>query len=250
MAKLQRGEHCALGMILMGDRGTKQRHETIAQELIDIAFVAMDSIKGELEELVQEVVHGLCAELLGNTRRVRHIAEQYRNLLAFSLQGGTGREYFLDQMRRGVHVRIARPGLRRNRYRRRRRWCGIILVRIGAFAPYESPAILVLSLRMVKENSLFEVLEHLVIEIELAFERAIRNPATTAKQFQYLVNHLVKVYIFTPSDAAHSACTRINSIGFGQSLYIGFEPQFWLANPSHSYFYIDHNSAIKIDEIS
>ena len=195
-AELQCGEHRAQGMVLMGDGGAEQRHEAIAQELIDVAFVAMNGIDSELEEPVQNVVHGLRPELLGHLRRVRQIAEQHRDLLAFSLQDGAGGEDLLaGQVRRSVRVRI--EGLRRQR-RRRREGCGV-LVRGGASGPYESPAILVPRLGMVEENGLLEVLERFVIEVELAFESAIRDPAAPAQQIQDLVEHFVEIQIPSPS---------------------------------------------------
>ena len=46
-AKIQCGEHRALGVVLVGDGGTEQRHEAVPQELVDVAFVAMDGIEGE-----------------------------------------------------------------------------------------------------------------------------------------------------------------------------------------------------------
>ena len=111
-AELQCCEHRAPGMVLMGDGGAEQRHEAVAEELVDVAFVAMNGIEGKLEEPVQDVVHGLRPELLGHARRARQVAEQHRDLLAFSLQGGAGGEDLLGQMRRGVRVRIEGPPCR------------------------------------------------------------------------------------------------------------------------------------------
>ena len=51
---------------------------------------------------------------------------------------------------------------------------------------------------MVEENGLLEVLERLVIEVELALESAIRDPAAPAKQVQDLVEHLVEVHVPNP----------------------------------------------------
>ena len=50
---------------------SEQSHEAIPQELNYVAFVVVDSIEGPLEELIQEIMHGLRAELLGRAGRVR-----------------------------------------------------------------------------------------------------------------------------------------------------------------------------------
>ena len=192
-AKLQRGEHRAPGMVLMSDGGAEQRHEAIAQELVHVAFVAVNGIEGQLEELVQDIVHGLGSELLGHAGRVRQIAEQHGDLLAFTLEDGTGREDLFGEMRGGVRIRIEGP----RRGRRLRGRCGRLgaLTCGGESGPDQSPVILVPCLGMVEENGFLEVLERLVIEVELALEGAIRNPAPLAKQAQDLVEHLVEVHV-------------------------------------------------------
>ena len=47
---------------------------------------------------------------------------------------------------------------------------------------------------MVEENGILEVLERLVIELELASESAIRNPATLAQQVHGPVEHPVEIH--------------------------------------------------------
>jgi hypothetical protein len=55
----ERCQHATSGMILMGDRGTEQRHKAITEELINGPFIPMYLIEGEFEEPVQQGMHVL-----------------------------------------------------------------------------------------------------------------------------------------------------------------------------------------------
>jgi hypothetical protein len=110
----RRGEDRALRVVLVGDRRAEERHEAIAEELIDGALVAVDLGEAEGEEPVQEVVHGLGAQAFGQGRGVGDVAEEHGDLLALALEGAAQGEDLVGQM-------LGRVGLgARERPRRRR----------------------------------------------------------------------------------------------------------------------------------
>jgi hypothetical protein len=49
-------------VVLVRDRRAEQRHKAVAEKLVYCAFVAMDFGKRQLEEAVQQGVHGLIAQ--------------------------------------------------------------------------------------------------------------------------------------------------------------------------------------------
>src|SRR5262249_12576011 len=58
-------------MILMGDRGTEERHKPITEELVDGAFVPMHLVECYLKKAIEERVHGLRSDTLRNGSGVR-----------------------------------------------------------------------------------------------------------------------------------------------------------------------------------
>jgi hypothetical protein len=93
----------------------KQRHKTVAEELVDGAFIAVHSVECQGEEAVQQGVHVFWTKTLGQDSGVRQVAEQHRHLFAFALQGTAGGEDFLGEVRWSVGERLAflRAGGRR-----------------------------------------------------------------------------------------------------------------------------------------
>jgi hypothetical protein len=89
-------------MVLMGYRCTKQGHETIAQELIDGALIAVHLVERQFEETVQQGVHRLRPNVLCQSSRISQIAEQHRNLFAFAFESTAGGENLLSKMLRGI----------------------------------------------------------------------------------------------------------------------------------------------------
>ena len=86
----QRGQDGPLGVVLIGRGDAHQRHETVAEELVDRPSVALDLRLGELEEPAEEAVHGLGPEALRESRRADDVAEQHRHRLVLALRGGAG----------------------------------------------------------------------------------------------------------------------------------------------------------------
>jgi hypothetical protein len=99
-------------VVLESQRRPEQRHEPVAKELIDRAFVAVDLGQRHLEEAIDEGVHRVRAKPIGQRRGVGHVTEQHRDDLALALDGVPGGEDLLGEVLRGVGVRRrhGRPG--------------------------------------------------------------------------------------------------------------------------------------------
>src|SRR5262244_2204380 len=86
-------------MVLMGDWCAEERHDAVAQELVDRAFVAVHLTQHQLEGPVHELMHLFGIESLGNGGEPGDISEQDGHLLAFAFQRRPGGENFLGEMR-------------------------------------------------------------------------------------------------------------------------------------------------------
>src|SRR5215475_5245849 len=94
-------------MVLIRQGRPKQRHKTIAEELVDGAFITVHNVECQGEEAVQQSVHVFWTKALGQGSGIRQVAEQHRDLLTFALQGTAGGEDFLGEVRWGVGERLA-----------------------------------------------------------------------------------------------------------------------------------------------
>ena len=121
---LGRGDHVeasadrALGVVLVGHRGTEEREHRVALELRDRALVAEDGRAHELEGLVDDRGPILGVHALEDRRRADDIGEQRGHGLA--LAGELRLAHLLDERRRGGR-REAAPQLGLGRVRRRHR---------------------------------------------------------------------------------------------------------------------------------
>src|SRR5687767_7413864 len=97
-------------MILVREGRAEERHEAVAEELVDRALVAMHLRERGLEEPAQQRVHGLGAEPFGERGRADDVAEQYGDGLALALDRAPRGEDLLGEMTRRV-----RRGRRRRR---------------------------------------------------------------------------------------------------------------------------------------
>ena len=97
-------------MILVRQRCAEQRHEAVAEKLVDRAFEAMDLAQRELEKLIQQRVHRIRAHALHQLGRVRHVAEQHGHLLALAFERRVRGEDLLREVRRGVDARLRGHG--------------------------------------------------------------------------------------------------------------------------------------------
>src|SRR5439155_17416341 len=83
----------------VGNRGAEERHDAIAQELVDGAFVAVHLTQDQLESSVHELMHLFGVDSFGNGGKSGDISEQDGHLLAFAFQRRPGGENFLCEVR-------------------------------------------------------------------------------------------------------------------------------------------------------
>jgi len=115
----QSSEHSAARMVLVRDRRPEERHQPIAEELIDGPFVPVDLRESELKDPAEERVHGLGAQALGEGSRVGEVGKQYSEILSLTLKRALGDQDLVGQVFGSVGLgggktRLAR-GFKRDR---------------------------------------------------------------------------------------------------------------------------------------
>ena len=102
LADLEGGKGRAQGMVLVSHRRPEEGHEAVAQELVDRPLVPVHGGQRQLEEAVQEVVHGLGADVLGQCRGALEVAEEDGHHLPLPLDGAPGGQDLVSEMLRRV----------------------------------------------------------------------------------------------------------------------------------------------------
>ena len=85
--ELQRRIARALGMVLVGDGRTEERHHAVAGVLIDGSLEAVDSVRQHLKEAVHDLVPDLGIDGTREGDGSLHIREEDSDLLALALEG-------------------------------------------------------------------------------------------------------------------------------------------------------------------
>ena len=94
----QGGVAGAHGVVLMGQRGAKQRHDAIAHDLVDRAFIAVHGVHHAFQRRVEELP-GLLGVAVGEQlHRALEVGKQHRDLLALAFQGTAGGQDLLGQI--------------------------------------------------------------------------------------------------------------------------------------------------------
>jgi hypothetical protein len=75
----ERRAHCALGVVLVGDRRAEEREHLVAHQLCNRALVAAHLLGHEPHDLVDQELRALRAELLGDRGRTDHVGDQRRD---------------------------------------------------------------------------------------------------------------------------------------------------------------------------
>ncbi len=109
----QGGPQGAMRVVLVRQRRPEERHDTVAQELVDRALVLVDAVEDDLEGAIHDRVNVLGVQPLGHRGEARHVGEQHGDLLALPLDGAARREDLLGQMRGRVGVRRGKARCRR-----------------------------------------------------------------------------------------------------------------------------------------
>ena len=92
----------AARMVLVGDRGPEERHDAVAEELVDRALVAVDLGEHEVEGPAHEPVDLLGVEALGQRGEAGDVHEEHRHLFALALERAARGEDLLGQVLRRV----------------------------------------------------------------------------------------------------------------------------------------------------
>jgi hypothetical protein len=104
--QLERGRAGALGVVLVGDRGTEERHDAVAGVLVDRPFVAVNAVREDPEQAIEEAMPLLRIDALGELHRARDVGEEDGDGLSLALERTLGGEDLLDEVARRVGARL------------------------------------------------------------------------------------------------------------------------------------------------
>jgi hypothetical protein len=71
-------------MILVGNRGSEQRHDAVASVLVDRSLEAVNPVGEDREEAIHDLVPLFGIDLLGEIHRALHVGEEHGDLLALA----------------------------------------------------------------------------------------------------------------------------------------------------------------------
>ena len=89
-------------MIFVREWGAEERHNAIAQHLVDGAFVAVHGVHHALQRGIEELLGGFGVEVGDQLHGAFEVGKQHGDLLAFAFQGAAGGEDFLREIGWGV----------------------------------------------------------------------------------------------------------------------------------------------------
>ena len=90
----QSGIAGAQGVVFVGNGGTEQRHNAVAQHLIHRAFEAVYGVHHALQGRVQELLRGFGIETTDEFGGVLEVGKEHCDLLAFAFQAQGGHRGF------------------------------------------------------------------------------------------------------------------------------------------------------------
>src|SRR5262249_39237509 len=112
----ERGVTRAHGVILVGKRGSEERHDPVAHHLVDRALVAMDGLHHDLEDRIEDLARFLGIAVGEQLHGALQVGEEAGDLLALTIEGGPRGENALSQVFRGVDARGGETGRRWTRH--------------------------------------------------------------------------------------------------------------------------------------
>ena len=182
--------HRPFGIVFIGHGRPEQRHDRVANELIDRATIGLDHWDELREARVHHPADFLGVHSLGEGGKARNVGKQHRHLAAFTCQGGQRGRSGRGGRRmdkglwscRGVLAR-QRGGDRRTGRERGGRSVSCPDQHFPRFIHGEPLAL--------NEFGL-QVLQVAIIQVELALERAIRQAAAPLEQSNCVVKDLLK----------------------------------------------------------
>ena len=191
----------AQGVVLVGNGGAKQGHNAIAEHLIDGALKAVHGLHHQADGGVQELLGRFRIQALDEPGRVLDVGKEDGDLFAFAFQGGAGGEDLVGEMgrrvgqRRGVwltHPARCRCGGWRGRGR-------------GTAGPDQHGVVLIHRYPVHLDEFELDILDIRLVQVELAFERPIRQPTLALEQGHRLVENLLEGHGH-PSTWVDGAC--------------------------------------------
>ena len=78
--ELESGSHRSFGVVLLRDRDAPDRHDRVADELLDDAAIAADDGPGEVEVARENLSYFLGVSFLRERREADEVAEQHRDV--------------------------------------------------------------------------------------------------------------------------------------------------------------------------
>jgi hypothetical protein len=95
-------------VILVGQRRPEERHDAIAHDLIDRAFVAVDRLHHPLEHGIEELARLLRVAVGEQLHRALEVGEEDGDLLALAFESALGGQNLLGEVLGGVRLRGGR----------------------------------------------------------------------------------------------------------------------------------------------
>ena len=182
----QRGVAGTQRVVFVGNGGAKERHNAIAEHLIDRALEAVDRVHHHVDGRIEELLGGFGIKATDEFGGVLEIGKEHRDLLALAFQRATGGEDLLRQIGRGV----GEGGLSRDLHGSRGGGgTGASIARPDQAAPR-----IVADLGMGIEEFLCEIVQGVVIQLKLSLEGPIGHAAPLAQQGDHLIHDRDKVH--------------------------------------------------------
>ena len=104
--QFESGRTGALGVVLVGDWGTEERHDAVAGVLVDGPFVPVDAVREDPEQAIEEAMPFLDIDALRELHRAHDVDEEDGHQLALAPERALGSENLLDEMARCVGARL------------------------------------------------------------------------------------------------------------------------------------------------
>ena len=174
----------AQGVVLVGNGGTKERHNAIAQHLVDGTLEAVHGVHHQMNGRIEELLGGFGVEALNEPGGVLEVGKEHGDLLALAFQGRAGREDLLGQVGRRVGERC---------------WAGVLSGRAGAVgagaavSPVQTrtPSCII-ALSLARNEFVFQIFQGCIVEAELPLEGADRSSGPPLEHSYRLVEDLLK----------------------------------------------------------
>src|SRR4030095_4747923 len=106
--QIQGGRTGALRVVLVGNRGAEERHDSVAGVLVDGSLVSVNAARKDPEQAIEQAMPFLRIDALRELHRAHDVGEEDGDQLALAPERALGRENLLDEMPRRVGARL--PG--------------------------------------------------------------------------------------------------------------------------------------------